>query len=61
MPDPNAIRNLIGQLDALSMADIRACSTDDLRRFEAMTYHWSSLAACELNDRIKVSREEESE
>ena len=54
-------RTLLDQLDTLSSSDLRALPTDDLRRLEAMLYHWSSLAACELHDRIRASREEESE
>jgi hypothetical protein len=52
---------LVTALDTLSGAEMRSWTTEDLRRFEDLAYHWSSLAACELTERRRASREEESE
>jgi hypothetical protein len=48
-------------LDTLSRAEMRSWTTEDLRRFVDLAYHWSSLAGCELHERRRASIEEESE
>jgi hypothetical protein len=40
---------------------MRALSTPDLRKLESLCWHWASLSENELNERRRMSREEESE
>ena len=57
----SATKTLASQLDALSMADIRAMSTKDINRLEPLLCHWASLVESERMARRRASREEESE
>jgi hypothetical protein len=54
-------RYVIHTLDTLSAAQMRALSTPDLRKLESLCWHWASLSENELNERRRMSREEESE
>ena len=55
---PDAIQFLDAEL---TLADVRGLETDQLKRIWSALHHWERLANWELQDRARISKEEQPE